>query len=268
MRLLVSLTILFLLILAVIGWDIPEDKDTVVFQVVDFEKIERKIEKEPVYAENPLYALFLFGPNAKTQVWAVLDKSKRGLEHYDVLYLDKDGDGDLTDPKEKFIGQYNKKRAKVGAAMTIQAGDLSVQGTDRAHRDLKFSTIAKTGRKGVGFTMLWCGKEKISGGQARTGLDNTSWATSPGRAPILRPTVEGPLSFAIFDGSTIPVLKTGTSTRLRIMIGNRGSGTDTLCYLSDKFLIPGKDRIFATVIAKDRKGRTIETRSEIREKPC
>ena len=43
---------------------------------------------------------------------------------------------------------------------------------------------------------------------------------------------------------------------------------DTLCYLSDQFLIPGKDRIFATVIAKDREGRIIETRSEIKEKPC
>jgi hypothetical protein len=263
-----KLITLFMLIPAAAGWIAQEEEKTPVFQVVDFEKIERKIANEPAYVANPLYALFLFGPKAEARVWAVLDKSKPELDYYDTLYLDKDADGDLTDTGEKFTGQYNERGARAGIAMTIKAGDLPVPGTDRVHRDLKFSTIAKTGRKGIWFTMLWCGKEVISGGATRTGMDSTCWAPSPGQAPILRPTAEGPLSFAIWGGPAKPILKISASTRLSFMIGNRGSGTDTLCYVSDKFLIPSKDRIFATVIAKDQKGRTIETRSEIRDEPC
>lgn len=268
MRTLFTLITLFLLIPAAAGWIAPQEEKSPVFQAVDFEKIERKIEKEPVYVANPLYALFLFGPDAKTRVWAVLDKSKSELEYHDVLYLDKDADGNLTDPGEKFTGQYSERGARAGMAMTIKAGDLPVRGTDRVHRDLKFSTIVKTGRKGIWFTMLWCGKEVVSGGATRTGMDSTCWAPSPGQAPILRPTAEGPLSFAIWGGPPTPVLKIGTSTRLSFMVGNRGSGSDTLCYLSDKFLVPGKDQIFATVITRDKKGRVIETREEIRDKPC
>lgn len=268
MKTLLTLATLLLFFPAADEWITPEDEKTPVFQDVDFEKIERKIEKEPVYVANPLYALFLFGPKAEARVWAVLDKSKPELEYYDVVYLDKDADGDLTEPGEKFTGEYSQRGARAGMAMTIRAGDLPVRDTDRVHRDLKFSTIVKTGRRGIWFTMLWCGKETVSGGATRTGMDSTCWGASPNLAPILRPTAEGPLSFAIWGGPPTPVLKIGTPTRLSFMVGNRGSKTDTLCYLSDKFLIPGKDRIFATVIAKDRNGKSIETRSEIREEPC
>jgi hypothetical protein len=136
------------------------------------------------------------------------------------------------------------------------------------HKTLKFSTVPKTGRKGIWFSMLWRGSEKVSGGSAKTGLDCTIWSPTVSKAPILRPTPEGPLAFAIFARPKTPVLRIGGETRISFMVGNRGSGPDTLCYLSDQFLIPGKDRIFATVIAKDREGRIIETRSEIKEKPC
>ena len=116
--------------------------------------------------------------------------------------------------------------------------------------------------------MMSRGKEKVSGGSAQTGLDSTIWSATVAKAPVLRPTAEGPLSFAIWAGPKIPVLKIGGATRISFMVGNSGSGPDTLCYLDDEFLTPGKDRIFATVIAKDRRGRTVEARSEIKEKPC
>lgn len=62
---------------------------------VDYGKIDRALAKEPAYqAKAPTYALLLFGPEAKVRVWAVLDG--------DVLYLDRDGDGDLTDKDERF----------------------------------------------------------------------------------------------------------------------------------------------------------------------
>jgi len=62
---------------------------------VDYGKIDRALAREPAYkAKAPAYALLLFGPEAKVRVWVVLDG--------DVLYLDRDGDGDLTDKDERF----------------------------------------------------------------------------------------------------------------------------------------------------------------------
>jgi hypothetical protein len=65
---------------------------------VDLTKIDRSIRKEPIYqSQNPLYCLLVFGPEAKVRVWVVLDG--------DVLYVDRNGNGDLTDPGERITGE-------------------------------------------------------------------------------------------------------------------------------------------------------------------
>lgn len=66
-----------------------------VANAVDYDKIPRPLVKEPAYAtKTPGYALLLFGPEAKLAVWAVLDG--------ETVYLDRNGNGDLTDPGERF----------------------------------------------------------------------------------------------------------------------------------------------------------------------
>src|SRR5438874_3418987 len=55
----------------------------------DLKSIERKIAKEPAYAGKPKYCLLVFGPEARTRIWLALDGDK--------LYVDKNGNGDLTD---------------------------------------------------------------------------------------------------------------------------------------------------------------------------
>jgi hypothetical protein len=56
---------------------------------VDYSRIDRKIAREPAYrSKSPRYALLLFGPKAALRVWLVLDGEE--------LYLDRNGDGDLT----------------------------------------------------------------------------------------------------------------------------------------------------------------------------
>jgi len=58
-------------------------------------KIDRTVAKEPPYAtKSPSYCLLLFGPQAKAKVWLVLDGDK--------LYVDRNGNGDLTEPGECF----------------------------------------------------------------------------------------------------------------------------------------------------------------------
>jgi hypothetical protein len=61
---------------------------------VDLAKIDRSIRKEPVYqSKDPQYCLLVFGPEAKVRVWLVLDG--------DALYVDRNGNGDLTEPGER-----------------------------------------------------------------------------------------------------------------------------------------------------------------------
>jgi hypothetical protein len=58
----------------------------------DLTKIERTIIKEPAYKAKPRYCLLVFGTEAKFRVWLVIDG--------DVLYVDRNGNGDLTEPGE------------------------------------------------------------------------------------------------------------------------------------------------------------------------
>jgi len=58
-------------------------------------RIDRTVAREPHYATKcPSYCLLLFGPGAKARVWLVLDG--------DRLYVDRNGNGDLTEPGECF----------------------------------------------------------------------------------------------------------------------------------------------------------------------
>ncbi len=65
---------------------------------LDLTKIDRTIGKEPVYeSEEPQYCLLVFGPEAKVRIWVVLDG--------DVLYVDRNGNGDLTDPGDRVAAE-------------------------------------------------------------------------------------------------------------------------------------------------------------------
>ncbi len=68
----------------------------------DLTKIERTIRKEPAYqTKTPKYCLLVFGTEAKTRMWLVHDGK--------VLYVDKNGDGDLTgaDKRVEVHPKYN-----------------------------------------------------------------------------------------------------------------------------------------------------------------
>jgi hypothetical protein len=49
--------------------------------------------KKPRYANEPRYALLVFGPKREQRVWMVLDGT--------TLYVDRNGNGDLTEPDER-----------------------------------------------------------------------------------------------------------------------------------------------------------------------
>ncbi len=76
----------------------------------DLSKIDRTIGKEPAYQNKPRYCLLVFGPEASTRVWLVKDG--------DVLYLDRNGNGDLTEAGKRLAGNTGD----AAGAITDSAG--------------------------------------------------------------------------------------------------------------------------------------------------
>src|SRR5262245_7856310 len=74
----------------------------------DLTKIDRSIGKEPVYqSKSPKYCLLVFGPRAETRVWLVLDLVSEPRQEdgsNNALYVDRNGNGDLTEADERISG--------------------------------------------------------------------------------------------------------------------------------------------------------------------
>jgi len=80
----------------------------------DLAQIERKIAKEPAYHGQPKYCLLVFGPEARTRIWIVMDDES--------LYVDRNGNGDLTEKGKKVAPRDLKfPRDKI---MVFDGGEL------------------------------------------------------------------------------------------------------------------------------------------------
>jgi hypothetical protein len=85
----------------------------------DLGKIDRTIRKLPSFTTaTPHYGLLVFGPNARTRIWFVIDGNR--------LHVDRNGNGDLTEAGETITQEYS----------SFQAGSIvEADGTTR-HTDL------------------------------------------------------------------------------------------------------------------------------------
>jgi hypothetical protein len=82
-------------------------------------KIDRSIGKEPAYrTKAPKYGLLVFGPEAKDRVWLVLDGS--------VLYVDRNGNGDLTEAGEKVAAEKRPSRDPEEDGFSFDVGELNI----------------------------------------------------------------------------------------------------------------------------------------------
>jgi hypothetical protein len=96
----------------------------------DLSKLERRIAREPVYqSKAPRYCLLVFGPDMKTRVWLVQDG--------DTLYVDRNGNGDLTDDGEKLTRKNKEKEYSVFEVGDIRDGPLT-------HKDLVVTQVRAT----------------------------------------------------------------------------------------------------------------------------
>src|SRR5262245_39881199 len=91
----------------------------------DLTKVDRSIAKEPVYkTKAPRYALLVFGPEAKDRVWLIKDG--------DTLYVDRNGNGDLTEAGEKIAAE---KGGSAGEGYRFTIDQLTIGG--KTHHNLQ-----------------------------------------------------------------------------------------------------------------------------------
>ncbi len=86
----------------------------------DLRKIERTIAKEPAYKTQPKYCLLVFGPEPKNRFWLVQDG--------DILYVDRNGNGDLTEPDKRVPFKNGDKNYRNFDAGEIHDGALTHTG--------------------------------------------------------------------------------------------------------------------------------------------
>jgi hypothetical protein len=229
---------------------------TVAADMPDLGKVERRIAREPSYkAEQPLYGLYVFGPEARTRVWAVFDKSRPDATDYDVLYFDRHADGDLTAPEDRIAG------TAAAGGVTFDIGSFTDPLTKQKHTGMSITRHGGEAPR-VMLRMKWCDRVTIQGGYAPDPGPYTQFATTPAEAPVLWPGADDPLSFQFWD---LKPLTVGEADDVRVFLGHQGHGRNTFCAVPDSFL-PNTVPVLATLLYTDRDGKERRAQAELRER--
>jgi hypothetical protein len=226
----------------------------------ELKQLDRIIGKEPAYKGKPKYGLLVFDRAGKERVWFVQDG--------DTLYVDRQGNGDLTDPKNK-IAAKRSPRGNEDEWVSFDVGELSVGG--RVHkafgvnlaplksydslckRDDAKTILAKDpganlvtlfvdanapGMKGGGID----GRVKFSAGPSDlSGL--LRLADTREAAPVIY--LGGPMRVTFYN--ELPSLRVGRSTELVLVVGAPGIGPGTLATIYYDDTIPEAAKPIAEV---------------------
>jgi len=179
----------------------------------DLTKIDRTIAKEPAYqTKTPKYGLLVFGPEAKSRAWVVLDG--------DVLYVDRNCNGDLTEEGERLVINNPKRNDKKNAV-----DSKSVVITDR--EGVKHQLTFRLTRTGVGLVTRDHGSQYVGS----TYRDDMMFADRPQDAPIVH--LNGPLTLLL----VAPPRKwaPGETVDLVVLFGTPGLGKGTFAYMIQGF---------------------------------
>jgi hypothetical protein len=195
----------------------------------DLTKIDRTIAREPAYRSKPKYCLLVFGPEAKTRVWCVLDG--------DVLYVDRNGNGDLTEkdkrltctvtpgvtsptypfaeirefsPIEQIAAGAGRKYTRFHVTHTTIKKDCTPG--NRSDRELKSRFEKDPSLTRAGITVYLDDKVRVQA--------VAEWADRPSAAPVCH--IDGPLTMA---PQGLQELKRGNDApQVNFYLGSRGLG--------------------------------------------
>jgi hypothetical protein len=245
-------------------------------RAADLAKIERKIAKEPAYqTKTPKYCLLVFGAEAKSRVWLVQDG--------DVLYVDRSGNGDLTE-KSKSV----KVKQTSDNFCFFEAGDLQVDGLThtglsvwqmkaspgQVGNDEEFARVKKASPEAfiwvVRLTAERSAEDKrplpkklqyvING----DGLGMLLFADRPQDAPIIH--LNGPWSLGLQDRKQKLVF--GEKAMLQIGVGTQGLGPGTFSFVLYPDTIPKEAYPVAQIAfpPKSPEGKSIKREFTLKER--
>lgn len=215
----------------------------------------RTIVKEPVYqTKTPKYGLLVFGPEAKDKVWIVLDG--------DTLYVDRNGNGDLTDPGEMVAAKKKKPLAGNTEEYTFEVGELTLGG--RTHKGLTLTATPLTAHSSPSIQHLPEVKSALAKdpktmvfilsvdvdvpGMKGGGLGGRStyiagfmdingvllFGDKPANAPVIH--FGGPLEITFYELPTN--VRAGRDSVLVLVVGTSGIGSGTFAMLAYNTTIP------------------------------
>jgi hypothetical protein len=187
---------------------------------VDLAKIDRSLRKEPTYqSKQPQYCLMVFGPEAKTRVWVVLDGG--------VLYLDRNGNGDLTDPGERIVAEEvhpERPDVEVTRRFELTAADEPIL---LCGPEAQWFQVVQVVPRADWHDQAWV---KLRQEEPYDFVVNTKtgpgqrakfrFATSPQEAPILH--FDGPRRFALSGQFDQPRFRPGESCELAVELHTQG----------------------------------------------
>jgi hypothetical protein len=211
----------------------------------DLTKVDRTLRKEPAYRHSPKYCLLVFGPKADFRVWLVQDG--------DVLYVDRNGNGDLTEPGEKVKQKNDRDTYRVfepGSASdgTLTHTELMVINSRTNEAVVDNAREWKRVNASKGGPWTWTVRvqaERPAGDERklprRIGYiangDQNGWlvfADRPQDAPIVH--FNGPWTLGLQDYKA--KFTAGHKSMLQIGVGTFGVGPGTFSFVMYKDTIP------------------------------
>jgi hypothetical protein len=186
-------------------------------------KVERTIHKEPQYkTKTPRYCLLVFGPKADYRVWLVLDG--------DTLYVDRNGNGDLTEAGKSTEPQQRNTDPCGFKPVTIFAPDGKTEEKLQFALYGWFDYAAGKDTRGVSPAVFvtWKGRSFGSWG------DETGpciWGRTPQDAPVLH--IDGPLQMGFESEANYALERKGDGEfELNVGVGTKGLGKGAFVHLS------------------------------------
>ncbi len=215
----------------------------------DLSMIDRRIAREPAYlTKMPKYCLLVFGLKAKARVWVVVDQpeGKAG-----AVYVDRNGNGDLTEEGERVPVSWGSYAGELGAipaaddCHSFAVEELKPRGSQPKHCTLRMREVR-------GDTQLIL--RTPSGCWQYVGYDEEAdpfrFGDCPGDAPVVH--FAGPLEVRLF-GPT-PTFVRGKTSELNVKVGTPGAGKGTFAALGCCHL-PGGSCLAAEVEFPPRSGK-------------
>lgn len=222
------------------------------------DKWPTSIKVEPEYqCDTPLYALAVFGEEADRPMWMVLDKSAAEDKSYDQLYVDLNGNGDLTDEDERFSFVDDEGKKTKG----IDLPDVVVSS---GQKYTEFKVSLRDSKKGICmFKATWNEEIKFAGGYPELPSKGyMTFAKSQSEAPVV--SFKGNMPFEFQPWLPKP-LKIGSRTTVKLFMGYRGRNHSSFCSTMGHIL-PDEEIVLATLNYVDIDGKRKRVDSKLTER--